>query len=723
MAVSQSLGSVLIHGYTAAGVFYEPYMTETVNTADNTSTLTIQHRIRIMEEWGGYYNIPNYTPIYVTIDGTQYSYTPGNMPNVAPTNVAVTAATTTHTVAHSSDGSKTITIKCQWNSSGASYYGVTSQLSIALTTIPRASSMTLTSSQTMGTSYTFNITKAANSFSHSITWSYGGSSGTAVSTTSSASPTFTPAIATFAPLCTTATSATITYTLNTYNGNALVGSKSYTATLAVPSSVVPSVSLAVSAVNPFNSLYLQGKSSVRLTATGSVSNDHGATIRSYSFQVLNSASTAVSSGSSSTSSTSATHTSGVLSGSGTHTCKVTITDSRGRTATATRTITVTAYSKPVWGTTSAYRCDSAGDVAEEGTYIALTAMAQYSAVSGNSISLTYQTKESTASSWSSATSYTNGQKTIIGSAYDITKAYNVKVTATDTVGNTITTTLYVSTSAVGIDYDQTNNTLGLLRYAPSGSLDSVYMPKGYAFGPDGSTFSKLMTEMDMGSPERPVISLPLVTNEQIGGSGVTEDVCKAWLKYICANYASIINTHGGRSSPLIGLLTWHGVAYGFMYDPLDLVGDLPRYSTFSCQTLEKGEYHFGTYAGTWFFKDCSIAISGSYPAAVSVPSGTVKNVMSYAVPAAGKYLFVAGIEWSDYNNGSGLRQVSIMSGAVNGNRDRGTTTPAFGGGKDTYQQVVWPAEFGSATTIYVYAYQTSGSAINCYPYVNVIRLT
>ena len=388
MAVSQSLGSVLIHGYTAAGVFYEPYLTETVNQADNTSTLTIQHRIRIMEEWGGYYNIPNYTPIYVTIDGTQYSYTPGNMPNVAPNNTPVTAATTTHTVAHDPTGSKSITIKCQWNNSSASYYGVTSQLTIRLTDIPRASSMTLTTSQTMGTSYTFNITKAASSFTHSITWSYGGSSGTAVSTTSSASPTFTPAIATFAPLCTTATSATITYTLNTYNGSALVGSKSYTATLFVPSSVVPSVSLAVSAVNPFNSLYLQGKSSVRLTATGSVSNDHGATIRSYSFQVLNSASTAVSSGSSSTSSTSATHTSGVLTGSGSHTCKVTITDSRGRTATATKTITVTAYSKPVWGNVSVYRCDANGDNQEDGEYIALTAMVSYSAISCNSLTLT-----------------------------------------------------------------------------------------------------------------------------------------------------------------------------------------------------------------------------------------------------------------------------------------------------------------------------------------------
>ena len=48
--ISTSLGSVLIHGYTAAGVFYEPYLTETYDVSTNTSTLSIAHRIRIMEE-------------------------------------------------------------------------------------------------------------------------------------------------------------------------------------------------------------------------------------------------------------------------------------------------------------------------------------------------------------------------------------------------------------------------------------------------------------------------------------------------------------------------------------------------------------------------------------------------------------------------------------------------------------------------------------------------
>lgn len=551
--ISTSLGSVLIHGYTAAGVFYEPYLTETYDVSTNTSTLSIAHRIRIMEEWGGRYDIPDNTPIYVTIDGTTTTHTFSSMPSVYPNNTPVTVQTTTHTITHNSDGAKTITISCRWNNSSAQYQGATSSKTVTLTTIPRASSMTFTKSQTMGTAYTFTISRASSSFTHTITWSFGGSSGTAVSSTSSTTPRFTPAIATFAPKCTNATSATITYTLNTYSGSTLIGSKSYTATLAVPSSVVPSVSLAVSAVNPFNSLYLQGKSSVKLTATGSVSSDYSATIRSYSFQVLNSASTAVSSGSTSTSSTSATHTSGVLTSSGTHTCRVTITDSRGRTANATRTITVTAYSKPVWGQVSAYRSDSNGTSADEGTSIALTANCSYSAISGNSLSMTYQYKEATASSWSSTHSYTNGTKTVIGSAFDITKGYNIKVTATDTVGNTITTTAYVGTSAVGIDHDPVNNTLGLLRYAPTGSSDSVYLPKGYAYGTDGSTYSKLVTESQFPHSTQ-YIKLPgniMIQWGTAGGyvSAVRDDITVTLPQAFANAYYTVSITGGCNSDP------------------------------------------------------------------------------------------------------------------------------------------------------------------------------
>lgn len=714
--ISTSLGSVLIHGYTAAGVFYEPYLTETYDVSTNTSTLSIAHRIRIMEEWGGRYDIPDSTPIYVTIDGTTTTHTFSSMPSVYPNNTPVTVQTTTHTVTHNSDGAKTITISCRWNNSSASYQGATSSKTVTLTTIPRASSMSFTTSQTMGTAYTFTISRASSSFTHTITWSFGGSSGTAVSSTSSTTPSFTPAVATFAPKCTNATSATITYTLNTYSGSTLIGSKSYTATLSVPSSVVPSVSLAVSAVNPFNSLYLQGKSSVKLTATGSVSNDHGATIRSYSFQVLNSASTAVSSGSSSTSSTSATHTSGVLTGSGTHTCRVTITDSRGRTATATRTITVTAYSKPVWGTTSAYRCDSAGDVAEEGTYIALTAMAQYSAVSGNSISLTYQTKESTASSWSSATAYTNGQKTIIGSAYDITKAYNIKVTATDTVGNTITTTLYVSTSAVGIDYDPTNNTLGLLRYAPTGSSDAVYMPKGYAFGPDGATFSKLITRDDIGSGTSNdlLFTIPHLTYSTIGATDAwNATIAEKWLKYVTTNYGAKLGTDRMIINELVAGV--RHVIIGSAYDWTDVVNGVPRYCWFTVRTFANELEYISTLNGVFDYRKIGEVLSVT-PSSVSVPNNSVTQIATLSV--GGGTWWIRGI--GNWTGGSGYRMI-MFENSTSPTRGLANTTPGTSATATTHE-LTRVVNYSSSATVTLYAWQNSGSALSVWPKIEAVRI-
>jgi hypothetical protein len=138
--ISQSLGSVLIHGYDAAGVFYEPYLTETYDVASNSSTLSIAHRIRIMEEWGGQYIIPDSTPIYITIDGTKTTFNPKNYGTVNPNNVPVTVATTTQTVTHNADGKKTIAISCRWNNSSAQYQGATPTINVKLTDIPRTPS-------------------------------------------------------------------------------------------------------------------------------------------------------------------------------------------------------------------------------------------------------------------------------------------------------------------------------------------------------------------------------------------------------------------------------------------------------------------------------------------------------------------------------------------------------------------------------------------------------
>lgn len=722
MAVSQSLGSVLIHGYTAAGVYYEPYVTEVTSVANNTSTLTIEHRIRVMSEWGSYYNIPNTTPIYVTIDNTQYSYTPGSMPNVAPNNVAVVAATTTHTIAHNTDGTKSITISCRWNNSSASYQGATSTVTLALTTIPRASSMTLSSSsQTMGQTYTFTISAASTAFTHAIAWSFGGTSGTAVSSIAAGTTTVTysPPTATFAPLCTSNEKATITYTLNTYSNGTLIGSKSYTATLYVPSSVLPSVTIAASPVNGFNSLYIQGKSSVVIAANGSVASDYSATISSYTFTVANSSNTVIGTSTTSTSATTVTYTSPVLTGSGTHTLTVTITDSRGRSVSSVTTITVTAYSKPVFGTITAFRCDSGGTSAVEGTYVSLTVNCTYSAVSGNSLTLTYATKVSTDANYGAATTITSGT-TYILSGFAINTAYKIKITATDTVGNTVYTVIDISTSETAFHYAKSKHAWGFGLYVPStGANDAVYMPTGYAFGPDGVTFSPLATEKQFGALARAPIGIQLVTYEDVGtSSGMNETFASEWLKYICANYADTINSKNSMC-PIIGLVRPDSIhmVMGFIYSATDLVDGLPRYSSFHVFGLAEREWRFGTTNGDfWFSYNPSHTNPVNSANTVSITNGWLPIFNHTFSP--GTYEVSFNVHFP--KNATGNRELEIMDNAL-GTYARRVNCAAVASDY-TILTITKVLRYSTTQTITFRAYQNSGTAMNVTGYLTVTRL-
>lgn len=489
--------STLIHGYTLAGVFYDVSIEETsTDVTNNTSTLKITHKIRIMSEWGGNYEIPYNTPIYVTIDDTKYTYTP-SMPTVYAGQTK-TITTTTHTITHGSNGAKTVTINCRWNETYRDYQGETGNKSLTLTTIPRASSMTAPNG-TMGSSITFTITRADSSFQHEITYSFAGHSGTAVSKTTSVKPSFTPALATFGPWLPNATSGEIQYTLNTYSGNTKIGSATYKATLSVPSSATIKMAstnpLVITTLNGFNNQMLAGRSQARLTAKADTSSCYGATIKNYAFSIKNSSATTIFSGNNPSTSTTAYADSSTMSSSGTFTAYVTISDSRGRTASTSKTFSVTAYSIPVINTVTIFRSDSSGTASDSGTYASIKANATYaSGVSGNSLTMTVATKKNTDSSYGTAQSLTNGTAKVI-SGFDADSIYNILIVASDTVGGRVEYTGTLSNVDVGIAWDAVKDNMGLLVYPPAGAgSDEVYMPNAYALGPDGATFSKLVTE-------------------------------------------------------------------------------------------------------------------------------------------------------------------------------------------------------------------------------------
>ena len=127
-------------------------------------------------------------------------------------------------ITHNADGSKSVTFALVggfyvngWNCFGARYsegqgFGVESaSKTVALTTHPRISSISATNAN-FGSASTITISRYNSSFTHTITASCAGHSETLMTKGSSTSLTWTPAVATYAPLITNAMSATATIT-------------------------------------------------------------------------------------------------------------------------------------------------------------------------------------------------------------------------------------------------------------------------------------------------------------------------------------------------------------------------------------------------------------------------------------------------------------------------------------------------------------------------------
>lgn len=201
----------------------------------------------------------------------------------------------------------------------------------------------------------------------------------------------------------------------------------------MPSSIVPTIS-GITATRIDNSVptswgvYVQGKSGVKLTASGA-SGVYGSTITSYTFT----------GGAVSTQTSNELNVSKIEQ-SGSVTFSVAATDSRGRTsASVSVTIEVQSYSPPSVTQAIADRCTSNGTVSEDGTYISAKINASYSSVSGkNSMTVKCLYQKVNDSTWTTAlSSMSLDTTTVIGSgSIDTNYSYRVKYELTDKFGTT-----------------------------------------------------------------------------------------------------------------------------------------------------------------------------------------------------------------------------------------------------------------------------------------------
>ena len=293
---------------------------------------------------------------------------------------------------------------------------------------------------TLGTTLTLSLTRYNSSFTDTITYKCGSASGTVKSGSTAATVDWTTTNGNTVALAaqnTSGRSVEVTFTVTTYSGSTVVGKNTTKATLAIPSSVKPSVALSVSDAAGYLSTYgayVQGYSKLKITATPTLA--YGSPIKTYAITAdgASYATTPV--------------TTVALRGKGTLAITAKVTDARNRSSDkASQNITVLEYAKPVVNV-SAYRCNSSGTADPEGAYMKIVVTAKISSLNSKN-SATYKVVHSGGTLTGSGTSFTSGVL-----ACDVSLTHNIKVTITDKLSSTTKSTV-IPVAFTLIDYYET----------------------------------------------------------------------------------------------------------------------------------------------------------------------------------------------------------------------------------------------------------------------------
>ena len=371
--------------------------------------------------------------LIVTIDGTTV-YTR----DARYEQYSGTIATGSITLGHDSDGQKSFAVTIQ----AAVYNSAVNARANKTFTLDRIYRTSTLSSDnfTMGTAGTITVTRGNNTYTHTVTYSFGSQTGTIVTKSSSTSISFTPSTS-LASQVPNATSGILTLTCETFNGNTSLGTTSITKTLNVPDSIKPTVSSATYA-NTNNSLgvYLATFSAVRVTAISATAGT-GATIQSYSTtfngQTYNGTS----------------FTTAIPATSGSYNLVITVTDSRGRTGTKTYTIAYAAYSAPTLSFT-AVRTDASGNADDTGAYMKFTMTGTACSVKSGSTEknsatgkIEYRTVGS--NSWTTLNATASGRTATYSGvlAAAVSNSFEVVASVTDGINTTTVKNVIVSSAS------------------------------------------------------------------------------------------------------------------------------------------------------------------------------------------------------------------------------------------------------------------------------------
>ncbi len=254
------------------------------------------------------------------------------------------------------------------------------------------------------------------------------------------------------------TSLTVTVSVQTYTSSectTAVGSPATrTVTVTADSGMKPVIQSGFAAVAADNSdiswsgsgtlsVYVQGYSKAAVTLTKSkLTMVSGATVASYKLSCQGKTQTVTSPGAT------ARITTAALTGTAAIPITVTVTDSRGRTASTTLSVTPLAYAAPTLSGVKVFRCSSGGTALDGGAWYSAKATAACSTLGGiNRVTLTVE-RRSVGGSWSDPLTLGSNAATVSvenrilgGGTLEQDTSYSIRLTATDSLGHSTTTTL------------------------------------------------------------------------------------------------------------------------------------------------------------------------------------------------------------------------------------------------------------------------------------------
>lgn len=445
-------------------------VTETsTSVANNTSAISWSF---VLSSLGGGYdwNYSSTVPVTysITVNGTTYT---GNIMKYDGSST-VTVRSGTMTVAHNSDGNKSISFSFSVSSLNYSYLpgSASNSGTMALTFIARKSAPSVNvSSLNFGSAVTISTNRKSTSFTHRLYYKYGSVSWIEITSSASVTDSYSWTVPlTLMNQIPKATSLAITICCSTYSGSNWIGEDYAYITANVPSTIVPTIggiSWTKTSTEPSTWPMTQGVSKGTMAMTG-VSGAYGSTISTYSLTFAG------------LSSTTSSLTVGHIASSGTLKAVAKVTDSRGRSATKEVSFTVTAYSKPQL-TVSVYRSDSAGAEDDYGEYMYVKASVTVTAVGNNALqSLVLQYKKHADSTYTSVT-LTNGTAKIIAASSDYT--WDWIITATDRV-NPASENNSISTGEVVLDILADGTGIGLGKVAEIPNMVDVAEDWDLGFG-------------------------------------------------------------------------------------------------------------------------------------------------------------------------------------------------------------------------------------------------